>query len=492
MISNEFLRKIQTPALIPSTQSTVPPPPPQPPTSTAKTTKKSLKKVNWQKLAANSLPKDCFWKKIEDREQYSEDIFDGLDDKFSLPSKKIVDNSMTHKVNLRILETNRAQNLLISLRSQFKSLPHEQIKYHILRCDTSVLESTFIDVLIKCLPEPHGMKQLQEMSKSGVQLLDVEKFISSLGYINRLIPRLHSINFKLKCNDMIEFIEPKMNVGIAACEEVVSSKKFGEILKLILAIGNRLNLGTTIGAAAGFELTVLPKLNDVKSNAENHTLMHFLVETIEKKFPELLDFDKDMLHVDEAAGLNVEAIQETLGKMVESSELLQEALNEAKVYRDNIFIQMMEPFSLETHQKVDILKEQMNRLQDCYRKVGEYYVVNVGKLSMKDFLSTIRTFKESFIKSRTKTIKAAKGKAISIQQRQVHAGMLVIFVALLLLLTSQTCNVSLIYKNFHADAVKILRSVRRPKFYNRNNLNNRSFDEFKCKVKLTRLTDKGL
>lgn len=432
MISDEYNRENRTSAL-----PIIPPPPPPPPppslqqAKTTQTTQKSMKKINWQKLTANALSKDCFWAKIKNCELYSEDIFDGLDDQFSLPSRKVVDNSTAKpKINLRVLDVNKAQNLLISLRSLFKNASHEEIKQHILRCDTDILTSTFVEGLIKCLPEPHRMEQLREMNNAGVELLDVEKFISSLGDIKRLIPRLHSINFKLNYNDMVEFIESNISVGISACEEVVSSKKFDQILELILAIGNRLNFGTASGAAVGFELTVLAKLNDVKGNVENLTLMHFLVQTIEKKFPKLLDFDEEILHVDEAACLNVGAIEENLGKIATSSESLQKALNDANVFHDNIFIEMMTPFSLENCQKVDVLREQMNRMQDCYRKVGEYYAFDICKCSMKEFFSAIKSFKNSFTKARTQTIKAPKRKALVVQQHQVCAGTFVMFVVL--------------------------------------------------------------
>lgn len=191
-------------------------------------------------------------------------------------------------------------------------------------------------------------------------------------------------------------------------------------------MGNRLNFGTTIGAAVGFELTVLTKLSDVKSNEGNYTLLNYLVQTIERKLPELLDFEKEIQHVDDAACLTEDAIQDKLNNIITSSESLQNTLNEANVLHDNLFIEIMSPFSLETRKKVKVLKEQMKRLKDHYKKVGEYYAFNISKCSMKDFFSTIKIFKNSFNKARTKNIRAALEKDRTVQQQQVHAGIFVI------------------------------------------------------------------
>lgn len=126
-------------------------------------------------------------------------------------------------------------------------------------------------------------------------------------------------------------------------------------------------------------MTSLIKLSDVKGNEEKYTLLHYLVHTIEKKLPKWLNFEEEILFVDEAVCLNVKAIQETLDELATSSESLQKALSEVNLFHDNIFIEEMSPFSLESLEKVEILKEQMNRLQNSYRKAGEYYVFNICK-----------------------------------------------------------------------------------------------------------------
>lgn len=55
------------------------------------------------------------------------------------------------------------------------------------------------------------------------------------------------------------------------------------------------------GPAYGFKLQSLDTLGDTKSSDKRCSLLHFIVDTIREKFPELRNFDTELLHVDKAA-----------------------------------------------------------------------------------------------------------------------------------------------------------------------------------------------
>lgn len=362
-----------------------------------------MKKVNWQVLLPQNLSEDCFWTNQNDNDDLNmakKDIFGELTKHFSLPNegKSSVTKS---QISLQVLDINSAQNLLICLRALFKKLSHQQIKKHILHCDTTVLNLTIIDTLVKFLPQPSKMKKLHEMNKNGVELSDVEKFVASLGDVERIVPRLNCIKFKLNFNDIVKGLEPDLKSGTAACEEITSSNKFGKILSLILSIGNFMNSGSKIGEATGFELAVLTEMNKIKSSNKNQSLLHFLVETIQKKFPDLLNFVDDLVHLDEAACLRFEHIKKTIGEIATSSENLQKELkytNVSKLSEDK-FVDEMSPFALQAHDQVEVLTKMMNKLQNNYIKLGKYFAFEVNKYSMEECFSNIKIFKDQFVKA---------------------------------------------------------------------------------------------
>ena len=72
--------------------------------------------------------------------------------------------------------------------------------------------------------------------------------------------------------------------------KVRRSRKFGKVLELILLMGNIMNTGSRNEQSVGFDISYLPKLSNTKDRDNKSTLMHFLVETIEKSHPQLLTF----------------------------------------------------------------------------------------------------------------------------------------------------------------------------------------------------------
>lgn len=68
-----------------------------------------------------------------------------------------------------------------------------------------------------------------------------------------------------------------------ASKEVFRSRRLKKHLELVLAMGNFINKGQR-GSALGFKISSLNKMIDTKASTnKNMTLLHYLVEIIEKK-----------------------------------------------------------------------------------------------------------------------------------------------------------------------------------------------------------------
>lgn len=365
-----------------------------------------MKRANWKAIIPQKLSEKAFWVKCQEDRFASEDIFAGLAAKFSSkPIKKsdkdIVDkpnNAKKNVVDLRVLDGKSAQNILILLGGSLKHLSHDQIKQSILRCDTSVLNSNVIQQLIQYLPPPDQLKRLQEIKNTGDELSGAEKFAATLGEIKRLVPRLHSINFKLCVSDMIQDVKPDIVAGTAACEEIKTSKKFAKILELILLFGNYMNSGSKNGQAFGFEISFLTKLTNTKDLDNKQTLLHYMVETIESKFPELLNFGEELPHVERAARVSIENIQKTMHQMTTSVKNLKSDLENSKIPQspDDKFVDVMGDFASQCNDQLDVLVKMKNKMENYYKEVGEYFAFDTNKYPMEEFFSDIKTFKELF------------------------------------------------------------------------------------------------
>lgn len=374
-----------------------------------------MKRANWKAIVPQTMSEKAFWVKCQEDKLASDDIFAGLAAKFSTkPAKKnekdTVDRPTTLKktvIDLRVLDGKTAQNILILLSGQLKHLSHDQIRTCILRCDTSVLTSSVLQQLTQYLPPPDQLKRLQEVSSTGDELSTAEKFCTTLAEIKRLNPRLHSLNFKLCMADMVQDVKPDIVAGTAACEEIRSSKKFAKILELVLLVGNYMNSGSKNGMAFGFEISYLTKLNSTKDHENKHTLLHYLVDTIESKFPELINFPEDLGHADRAARVSLENIQKSMRQMNTSLKNLESDLNNNKSPQsdDDRFIEIMGDFAVQCRQQVEVLGKMQKQMENIYKEIGEYFSFDTNKYPMEEFFSDIKTFKEAFLQAHRENVR---------------------------------------------------------------------------------------
>ena len=107
--------------------------------------------------------------------------------------------------------------------------------------------------------------------------------------------------FKMKFVELLQEVKKDIVSYTMACEEVRKSEKFATIIKLVLSIGNFMNAGSRNARAIGFEISFLPKLNSTKTFDNKSTLLHFIANKMEEKYPESAKFYSDLLNLDRAA-----------------------------------------------------------------------------------------------------------------------------------------------------------------------------------------------
>lgn len=167
---------------------------------------------------------------------------------------------------------------------------------------------------------------------------------------------------------MLQDIKPDIVAGTAACEEILNSKKFSRILELVLMMGNYMNSGSKNDPAYGFEISYLTKLSNTKDTDNKQTLLHYLVDVVEKKFPEALSFTDDLAHVDKASRVNVDIIQKSMRQMNTAVKNLQTDLQNNKIpqCKDDKFSEIMCKFATDCCQQVEVLGNFKNSIYYYY------------------------------------------------------------------------------------------------------------------------------
>ncbi|XP_012224016.1 protein diaphanous isoform X2 [Linepithema humile] len=378
-----------------------------------------LKRANWKAILPHKLTEKSFWTKVQEDRLATPEILDGLTQKFaSKPSGKKVDDvvdksaPMKKVKDLKVLDSKAAQNISILLGGTLKHMPYIEVKRCLFRCEGPVISDNILQGLIQYLPPPDQLTKLQMYKDQYDDLTEAEQFCVTISTIKRLLPRLRSLSFMLRYDELMQDVKPDIVAVTAACEEVLNSQKFRQILQLILLFGNVMNSGSRNGQAFGYEISFLTKLTSTKDIDNKQTLMHYLVDTIERKYPECLKFIDELPHVDRASRVSLENVQRTLRQMDTNIRNLEQDLANAKIPQDNedLFIDVMKPFAKKARESYEVLQNMFKNMDSLFTDVSDFYSFDRQKYTIEEFFGDLKTFKDDFLQSQREIIKLKEGE----------------------------------------------------------------------------------
>eukprot|EP00095_Tigriopus_kingsejongensis_P005027 maker-scaffold139_size317827-snap-gene-2.29 protein:Tk05027 transcript:maker-scaffold139_size317827-snap-gene-2.29-mRNA-1 annotation:"protein diaphanous-like isoform x2" len=370
------------------------------------------KRTNWKSIPAIQLTENAFWTKVDEERLASESLIENLVNKFSTkPVAKQVETNLeangmgTGKKKakeLKVLDPKAAQNLSILLGGPLKHISYDDLKKCILRCDTEVLTENLLQSLIQYIPAPDQLNRLKEFEKDYDDLSEAEQFAINISGIKRLVPRLKSLMFQQRYPELVTDCKPFIVAATAACEEIKKSKKFSHLLQIILLIGNIMNTGSKNAQSLGFDISYLPKLSNTKDRENKATLLHFLVEYVERDYPDVLNFRDELIHLDSASRVSVESIQKILKQMDASIKNMETDLKNAQraaLDPDDKFVDETAEFSQRARAQCDTLMAMCKKMEELYSSISEYFVFDKQKYTLEEFMGDIKQFKDQFYKA---------------------------------------------------------------------------------------------
>lgn len=189
----------------------------------------------------------------------------------------------------------------------------------------------------------------------------------------------------------------------------MESKKFLKLLEIILAIGNFLNSSGGRGAH-GFNLSSLLKLKDVKATGAPMDLLTYIVLFLQKNYPDIVDFYKELEHVEPASRVAISQVQSDISEMKKGvSRVAQEieALEQSNPSPKDKFRSVMIEFLDYASDKVDKLEAEYEKAQELLQKLQVFYGEDKKKYKPEAFLQTASTFIVDF-KSAIDTLQRKK------------------------------------------------------------------------------------
>ncbi|ORX83964.1 hypothetical protein BCR32DRAFT_291638 [Anaeromyces robustus] len=382
-----------------------------------------LKSLNWTKLDNRKID-GTIWKEINEEDildtSWKSKVEEIFSDKPMVKKNKVNNNNnnadSNKKQKITFLNSRRSQNIDIALKGI--KLSSEAIKKAMLECDINVLSRDALTELKKIIPLEDEVKMIKSYEANKDKFANAEKFLSDCIAIDDYSDRLDSLYTKSSYDELYDDASSLITSVKNASYEVKNSDKVKQLLSIILCLGNYLNTGQR-GGAYGFKLNTLTMLIFTKStvnNDRNYSLMHFLVDFVETKYPDLLNLSKDMPSVTDAGKVNMKdinaimkdinrkliGVEKTLEKTKENykKKLKEIFLKDFDAYYEYIKDELKEneniPHNEELVHKKNVT-DLTNLLKDekKLKKEIEEYVIDVNKEKFVN--ETVKRFNDKFI-----------------------------------------------------------------------------------------------
>uniref|UniRef100_A0A3P8QTN9 Formin-like 1a n=1 Tax=Astatotilapia calliptera TaxID=8154 RepID=A0A3P8QTN9_ASTCA len=387
------------PPPLPAPSSTTAPPPPPPPPSAllpsgggrteasagtsnckkkkAIQTKYRMPLFNWQALKSNQVAGTIF-SEVDDECILEELNMAAFEEQFKTKAQSTpvdlgtLKKKMAHKSpsKVSLMEPNRAKNLAITLRKE--GMAASDICCVIETYNLKALSLDFLELLERFIPTEYEMKLIHNYECEGRpldELSEEDRFMVRFSKIPRLSQRISTLTFMGNFPESVQLIQPQLNAIIAASMSIKSSTKLKKILEIILAFGNYMN-SSKRGAAYGFRLQSLDLLLDTKSTDRKQTLMHFIVNIIQERYPELQSFPTELHFLDKAALVSVDSILQDLQALERGMEGTK---REFSIEKDNLVLQRFLNTNVEL---LNGLIADGKTAQDAYDSAVEYFGEN--------------------------------------------------------------------------------------------------------------------
>uniref|UniRef100_UPI0037E7F2BE formin-like protein 1 n=1 Tax=Semicossyphus pulcher TaxID=241346 RepID=UPI0037E7F2BE len=382
------------PAPPPPPGSGVPPPPPPfgvgpPPPPGAPSAQSGLKAkkpiqtkfkmplLNWQALKPNQVTGTVF-NELDDDQVLGELNMDMFEEQFKTRAQgNPTDLSKIKKKTLQktpskttLIDANKAKNLAITLRKG--GMNPSGICTAIEKYDQQSLSVDFLELLEPFIPSDYELKLLANYEKDGrplEDLTDEDQFMLCFGKIPRLKQRINTLIFMGNFPETVKRLQPQLNSIIAASMSIKSSAKLKKILEIVLAFGNYMN-SSKRGAVYGFRLQSLDLLLETKSTDRSQTLLHFITNIIQEKYPDLTNFHTELHFVDKAALVSLDGILQDIRTLERGMEMTKK---EFLVQDDS---PVLKEFIKANSEQLDTFIKDSKTAQEAYFSVVEYYGEN--------------------------------------------------------------------------------------------------------------------
>lgn len=325
-------------------------------------------------------------------------------------------NRSSKKITISLLSLKRANNSGILL-SQFK-MPHREIRDAIAHMNDELFTPEQLVSLKYLFPLSDTEKRaFQTFRGDPDQLANTDRFYWEMNDVQDPEMKVNLMVFKQQFRGNMDDVLACAKTLSSACEQLQTSKKFAQIMQVILKLGMVLNRSTITGAnAQGFRLETLSRLGDTKTKTGKLTALDYVAQVINTKIPHVLDFDSELQDVPLAAkivldtvtsnvkeiGLTLKSLDRELEKYRNSKPQDKENAGPNSVgltKQIDRFVQVMGPFYEESSKHFADAERVFTQAVHSFNNCAHFFGDEPKTTNPEQFFSVVAKFSEDLKKA---------------------------------------------------------------------------------------------
>ncbi|XP_069494245.1 inverted formin-2 isoform X2 [Ambystoma mexicanum] len=379
-----------------------------------------MKKLNWQKLPPSvTRESHSMWASASTSSDSIEPNYSSIEELFCVaqvqPKEKEAPAAKKSPKEITFLDSKRSLNLNIFLK-QFRC-PNEVVVEMIHKGDRSKFDVEILKQFLKLLPEKHEIENLKSYQEEAEKLSNADRFYLLLLGVPSYQLRLECMLMCEETSIVLDMLQPKARLVSAACDNLLTSHRLPVFCQLILKVGNFLNYGSHTGDANGFKISALLKLTETRANKARVTLLHHILEEVEKSHTDLLHLPNDLEPVAKAAGINIDNLYSETSANLKKLREIQSKMSAAAM--QDVKEQYEKPIQA-CLDSLRSLEEELESIQQKKASLAVYLCEDVTRLSLEESFSTMKTFRDLFLKAQ-KDNKDRREQAIKAEKRKKQA-----------------------------------------------------------------------
>merc|ERR1719414_1316033 len=177
--------------------------------------------------------------------------------------------------------------------------------------DIQTVNEDAIELLQRMVPnedEVKAYKNFDAARKDANELTEEDKVMRQFSAVKRFERKLQLMAYMSSFDQNVSSLRPQIAIVTSASRNLKSNTKVKKILEIILAFGNYMN-SSKKGPCYGFKLSSLDSLTISKSGQDKQrNLLHYIVDLVDKKYPELKNFHSELNYVKDVEQYSMENI----------------------------------------------------------------------------------------------------------------------------------------------------------------------------------------